>query len=124
MTAAEKRVVREKASPDVWRGRIERWKASGLKAKEFAATENLSARSLSWWHWRLQRRSEVPASTAKRPGRRPGASQEAMSFVPVILRSAEPSPMELILPGEIRVRILPGFDESTLLRIVRTLGPR
>jgi hypothetical protein len=47
MTAAEKRVMREKASPEVWRERIERWKASGLKAKQFAAAENLSPRSLS-----------------------------------------------------------------------------
>ena len=54
MTAAVKRVVREKASPEVWSERIERWKSTGLKAKEFAAAENLSPRSLSWWHWRLQ----------------------------------------------------------------------
>ena len=66
MTAAEKRVVREKASPKVWSERIERWKSNGLKAKELAAAENLSPRSLSWSHWRLQRRSDVPASKPQR----------------------------------------------------------
>ena len=45
MTGAEKRAVRERASPEVWREGIERWKLSGLKAKEFAAAENLSARN-------------------------------------------------------------------------------
>jgi hypothetical protein len=49
MTAAEKREVRERASPEVWRERVERWKSSGLRAKEFAAAETLSPRSLSWW---------------------------------------------------------------------------
>ena len=122
MTATEKRVVREKASPEVWRERVERWKSSGLQAKEFAASENLSPRSLAWWHWQLQRRSEVPA-IAKRT-RRSKKRPASMSFVPVVVRAAEATPMEIVLPGEIRVRIDVGFDEATLLRLVRTLGSR
>jgi hypothetical protein len=47
-----------------------------------------------------------------------------MSFVPVVVRAAEAMPMEIVLPGEIRVRIDVGFDEATLLRLVRTLGSR
>ncbi len=43
MAATEKRAVRERASPAVWRERVEGWKSSGLTAKEFAATENLAA---------------------------------------------------------------------------------
>ncbi len=122
MTATEKRVVREKASPEVWRERVERWKASGLQAKEFAAAENLSPRSLSWWQWQLQRRSEVPAITKRT--RRAKKRATSMSFVPVVVRAAEATPMEIVLPGEIRVRIDVGFDEATLLRLVRTLGSR
>ena len=122
MTATEKRVVREKASPEVWRERVERWKASGLQAKEFAAAENLSPRSLSWWQWQLQRRSEVPAITKGR--RRAKKRAASMSFVPVVVRAVEATPMEIVLPGEIRVRIDVGFDEATLLRLVRTLGSR
>ncbi len=83
MMATEKRVVREKASPEVWRERVERWKSSGLQAKEFAAAENLSPRSLSWWHWQLQRRSEVPASTKRT--RRAKKRAASMSFVPVVV---------------------------------------
>jgi transposase len=66
MAATEKRAVRERASPAVWRERVERWKSSGLTAKEFAATENLSPRSLSWWLWRLQRRGETAKSGPKK----------------------------------------------------------
>jgi hypothetical protein len=120
--ATEKRVVREKASPEVWRERVERWKASGLQAKEFAAAENLSPRSLSWWQWQLQRRSEVPAT--KKRTRRAKKRAASMSFVPVVVRAAEAAPMEIVLPGEIRVRIDVDFDEATLLRLVRTLGSR
>jgi hypothetical protein len=122
MTATEKRVVREKASAEVWRERVERWKSSGLQAKEFAASENLSPRSLVWWHWQLQRRSEVPARTKR--SRRSKKRAASMSFVPVVVRAAEATAMEIVLPGEIRVRIDVGFDEATLLRLVRTLGSR
>jgi len=122
MSATEKRVVREKASPEVWRERVERWKSSGLQAKQFAAAENLSPRSLSWWHWQLQRRVEVPAGMKRT--RRVKKDAAAMSFVPVVVRAAQATPMELILPGEVRVRIDAGFDEATLLRLVRTLGSR
>ena len=122
MTAAGKRVVREKASPEVWRERVERWKSSGLQAKEFASAENLSPRSLSWWHWQLHRRSEVPATTKRT--RRAKKRAVSMSFVPVVVRAAEATPMEIVLPGEIRVRLNVGFDEATLLRLVRTLGSR
>jgi hypothetical protein len=121
---AEKRVVRKKASPVEWRERIERWKSSGLKAKEFAATENLSARSLTWWHWRLHRTSEVPGPTVKKRRRATKKGQDALSFVPVVLRSSESAPMDLILPGEIHVRIRADFDEATLLRLLRVLGSR
>jgi|SRR5579859_5652117 len=121
MTAIGKRVVREKVSPEVWRERVERWKSSGLQAKEFAAAENLSPRSLAWWHWQL-RRSEVPA-TMKR-AKRAKKRCAAVSFVPVVVRASEATPMEIVLPGEIRVRIDVGFDEATLLRLVRTLGSR
>ena len=123
MAATEKRVVREKASPEVWRERVERWKASGLQAKEFAAAENLSPRSLSWWHWQLQRRSGVPAAAKKRT-RKAKKRASSMSFLPVVVRAAEASPMEVILPGEIRVRIQSGFEEATLVRLVRALEAR
>ena len=121
---AEKRVVREKASSVEWRERVERWKSSGLKAKEFAATENLSPRSLTWWHWRLHRGSEVAGPPVKKRRRATKKRQKALSFVPVVLRSSESAPMDLILPGEVRVRIRPDFDEATLLRLVRVLGSR
>src|SRR5260370_41471726 len=92
MTATEKRVVREKASPEVWRERVERWKASGLQAKEFAAAENLSPRSLSWWQWQLQRRSEVPAITKRT--RRGKERATSVTFGPRGVRAAGGTRME------------------------------
>jgi hypothetical protein len=122
MTAAEKRVVRPKASPEAWRERVERWKASGLGAKEFAAAEDLSPYSLSWWKWRLQRQTEAPA--AKKASRKPRAKRASLSFVPVVVREATTAPMDLILPGGIKIQVPAGFDEGSLLRLIRTLESR
>jgi hypothetical protein len=122
MTATEKRVVRAKVSPETWKDRVERWKASGLGAKEFAAAENLSPYSLSWWKWRLQREAEAPA--ARKATRKARAKRASMSFVPVVVRDASARPMEVILPGDVRVRVDSGFDEASLLRLVRALESR
>src|SRR5258708_32543936 len=97
MTATEKRVVREKASPEVWRERVERWKASGLQAREFAAAENLSPRSLSWWQWQLQRRSEVPAITKRT--RRAKKRPTPRSSLPGGVSASERNPMESLCTG-------------------------
>jgi hypothetical protein len=125
MTVAEKRLVRKKVSAEVWSERVERWKSSGQTAKEFAAAEAVSAHSLSWWHWRLRRGSEEGSAGVKLRSRRSTKGERSMSFVPVVLRNgAEQAPLELILPGEIRVRVHPGFDEATLLRVIRVIGER
>ena len=108
MSATERRTVRPKESPETWRDRVERWKASGLGAKEFAAAENLSPYSLSWWKWRLQRQSEGPVVSKQRARR----------------SKATPAPMDVILPGDVRVRVHAGFDEASLLRLVRVLESR
>jgi len=130
MAAQEKRVVRERVSPDEWRERIVRWKSSGLSGKDFAVKEGLSARSLSWWSWRL-RHPAGPASSATKAVRRSRrsprkkASSRAVSFLPVVLsepKSEVPEIVEVVFPSNLRLRVSLAIDESTLLRIVRALG--
>ncbi|MDQ3266565.1 MAG: hypothetical protein M3Y59_23445, partial [Myxococcota bacterium] len=38
---------------EVWRERLRRWQASGLKIEEFAEREGVKPGSLKWWRWRL-----------------------------------------------------------------------
>jgi hypothetical protein len=47
-----------------------------------------------------------------------------MSFVPVVVQEAAAAPMDVILPGDVRVRVHAGFDEASLLRLVRVLESR
>src|SRR5678816_1488637 len=100
---------------ETWAKRVERWKDSGLSAKEYAAETGLNARSLSWWRWRLaggeptrkQRRSHSSRRAAERT--RP-STLSPLSFVEVT--AAVPSePLEVVLSSKLRVRIPIGFDD-------------
>jgi len=123
----EKRVVRPHADEAVWRDRVERWAGSGLTGKEFAAKEDLSPRSLSWWRWRLQRSAAAPAERPKQRRRtRRKRPANGLSFVPVVVGSARsadaPSIIEVVLPSNLRLRVPASIDETSLVRIVRALG--
>ena len=127
MSTDEKRQKREHASREEWRDRVERWKASGLRGKEFAAKEDLSPRSLSWWRWQLHR-SETSALVQpkqRRQGRRK-TTADKLSFVPVVVGKAKvataPSIIEIVLTNDLRLRVATEIDEAALVRVVRALG--
>lgn len=127
----------ERASAVEWAKRVERWKDSGLTAKEFAAESGLKASMLSYWQWKL-RASGVSArdagtgeQTRKRTLAKSGATGRSrelagpgpMQFVELpatVVTSPEPA-LEVVLDGGQRVRVSVGFDEATLTRVLRAL---
>jgi transposase-like protein len=83
-------------------GVLEEVAASGLSLREFAARANLSAQRLYRWRRQLQ---SSPAATPPFVEIRPTGS----AGIEVLLRS-----------GHV-LRVGPGFDEETVLRLVRAL---
>lgn len=124
-----------RTSSEQWAKYVERWKDSGLTAKEFAAEAGVKASSLSYWRWKLSAatrgrsdtESEVlpappePTVPAKRRNKVPAVGPSA-GFVelPVATLASAPAVLELLL-GEVRVRVPAGFDEATLTRLVRAV---
>lgn len=48
-----------------WRAIVARHDSSGMTIKEFANSEGLNPRTLSWWRWRIRRKEdEVPSAVA------------------------------------------------------------
>lgn len=99
-----------------WASLIERWKRSGLTAKQFAERTGVSWRTLSWWKWRLG------AGTTSR-----GAPSKGMDMVPVQVVASQPealeapeTPVELVVDGVV-VRVRRGFDGDTLARVLDML---
>jgi len=84
----------------------------GWSWAELSRRSGLPVWKLRWWRTRLAR---------KRPARRPGRT-----FVPVkIVESPrnDSSPLEVITPSGVRIRVAVDFDADHLRRVVRALEP-
>ena len=123
--------MKDPAIRETWAKRVERWKESGLSAKEFAAELGINARSLSWWRWQLSKSDAV--SEAPRPRRRrsrlspvPTSLAPALSPMTFVEMTASVmgEPLEIVMPSTLRVRVPTGFDDATLGRLLAVLERR
>ena len=113
-------------SREVWTKRVERWRASGLSANEFAAELGVNAATLAQWKYRLaaESRAARPSETALAPA--------ALSFVEVNAeaqpvapeRPAAQSTFDLVLLNGITVRVPSQFDAVALRRLVDVMTAR
>jgi hypothetical protein len=100
----------------MWAKRVARWKASGLRAKEFGAKFGIKPKSLEWWKWRLgsdAKRRRTPVKSA----RLPATAMAPLTFVEMATGLGHES-LELVLANGVRIRVPPGFDAATLLRLL------
>ena len=95
----------------LWRKRLARWKASGLKVGAFCGREGVTPTAFAHW------RKEIASRDARR------AEAAGPLFVPVRVAPA-PVPLEVGLSGGRVVRVPPAFDPAHLLAVVAALeGP-
>ena len=103
-----------RGSREVWAKRVAQWKASGLKAKDFARRQKVSEVSLKWWKWRLG------AESRKRSKK---AAMSPLTFVEMTT-AMQREPLEIVLEGGARVRVPQDFDEATLARLLDVFEQR
>jgi hypothetical protein len=120
---------------------VERWRDSGLTAKEFASETGVKASTLSFWGWKLRadggrgaggatKRRTHSTGAGRRAARRVAPSSRFVEFGPSAVVRAMPAAatpalavsLEVVLSGGVVVRVPAGFDEATLGRVVRALG--
>jgi transposase len=109
-----------------WAELVAKWKRSGLTAKKFGAREGVRPKSLSWWSWRLGRSEVISDESA--------ASKTALpAFLPVHVVEREFGAMstnspdrhvDILVDERSTVRVLPGFDEQTLRRVLNVLSEK
>jgi hypothetical protein len=107
---------------DVWRTRVESWRASGLTAKQFAAQHGIRAGTLVWWSWRLGVRAKQPLAARTKSLPAKIATIRPLTFLEMTAVHAEP--VEVVLPNGLRVRVGDGFAERTLARVLDVLERR
>ena len=103
-----------------WTKRIERWRESGLTAKEFASETGLNVNTLQNWSWRL-------AAEERRGQRRPTRARvefvevSAAAMIGPLVGAAAPT-FEVVLASGTTVRVPPGFDSAALRQLLDVVG--
>ena len=93
---------------EYWRGVVEEWRASGVSKAAFCRERGIATWKFHYWHARL--------TTEPAAGKSNGAAE---MFARV--HATGGSGLRLRLGG-LELEIEPGFDETTLLRLLRVLG--
>lgn len=112
---------------EVWTKRVERWRDSGLTAKEFAAEIGVNYQTLQHWSWKLgnegsssqgkrrrgraRRTQRVPVVEVVGTDKASGVSEEALRY-------------EVVLASGVTVRVPSHFDDSSLGRLLSVLEAR
>jgi hypothetical protein len=102
---------------ETWAKRVERWQASELTAKEFAAEIGVNAHTLAHWKWQLGK--QAAAKTVKGPCRERSAA--AVSFTELAVERVSlpaSSAIEIVVDAGLVIRVGTQFDEDTLRRVL------
>ncbi len=107
-----------RASRDEWRKRVDRWKESGLTAKEFASETGINAGTLQFWRYKLKKgESEV------RSRRATSAETSILSSIvevrPTVV--AAESRFEIELGNGRRLHVPSAFDAASLKALLAVL---
>jgi hypothetical protein len=108
-----------------WAKRVERWKDSGLTAKEFAGELGINPRSLVFWKWQLKRDGlGTPAIAREQPPKVPRRRSAAKLPLVELRPSLMETRIELELGAGRRLKIPAGFDVDSLRRLLSLLEAR
>jgi hypothetical protein len=99
----------------LWIERLARFSESGLCPAEFCAAEGVSLPSFYSWKRRLNTESRSSAAEQNLD------TQLAPRLLPVCLPAAA-TPVELVLPSGVVLRVPPGCDLAFLRSLVESLG--
>ncbi len=112
-----------RATREEWTVRVAQLKQSGLSLARFAAQIGVNAKTLSWWRTQLAAASTSPKRVRVRNRQERSAALAPLNFIEMTT-SIDSGPVEVVLPSGISVRVRPGFDSSTLVRVLDVLDSR
>ena len=111
--AQEKRP--ERRTPEQWAGLVKEYEASDQSQRGFCAERGIGQSSLRYWRRRLQ--EDTP-----RGARVPGARLLPVSVYEDGPLHAGSGGLTLVASNGVRIEVAPGFDVTTLERVLATLG--
>jgi hypothetical protein len=115
--------VHPKTSAEEWQKRVERWRASGLTADQFAAELGINAGTLKFWQYKLRKEKRIEGVRKRCSAGKSAVSTTAPAFVEV-RSSYGDARFELELRNGRLIRVPEGFDGNALERLVAILEPQ
>ena len=106
-----------------WYGHVRAFAGSGLSVAAYCRREGLQGNSFRRWQLVFRESDEDLESGEDLVGPDCVAAVKSLEalFAEVAVPSVEASTIEVVLAGERRIRVAPGFDEETLRRVVAAL---
>ncbi len=108
-----------------WRRRLNQWERSGLSQAAFCRRHGLKAVTFGWWKRKLgtasassQARGRGGSRASSGPGR--GSTPDA-NFVEVAMTSADAAAYEVVLSGDLVLRLPVDFDPDKVSQLVAAL---
>jgi len=103
----------ERRTPEQWSALVKEYEASGQSQRGFCSERGIGQSSLRYWRRRLE-------------GDRPGGGRiSGARLVPVRVCGDGPSHagsgLTLVVGSSLRIEVAPGFDVTTLERVLTTL---
>jgi|SRR5579859_2647828 len=118
----------DRTAREAWAERVGELKKSGLTLREFASQRGINHRSLSWWKWQLASKAPATARKRTRRSRSPAAIAKTTTISPLtfveMTAATDSDRLEVVLSSSVRVRVRPGFDATTLGRLLDVLEAR
>jgi transposase len=110
-------MARARVDRNEWKRRVQRWKDSGLTAKEFAAETGINAGTLQFWRYKLKDGDRPPIRGM------PGSRSAAILSSLVEVRAPAVAPVvdqrfEIELANGRRVRVGRDFDAESLRALI------
>jgi len=112
-------MARARAGRDEWQKRVQRWKDSGLTAREFAAETGINAGTLQFWRYKLKHGIRPAARTKRKPPSNEILASLVEVRAPVV--ADDDRRFEIELGNGRRVRVGSGFDAETLRSLIAVL---
>ncbi|MGV1030505.1 MAG: IS66 family insertion sequence element accessory protein TnpA [Dermatophilaceae bacterium] len=108
--------MRKRRSAEQWGEIVERWRASGESAREFATHEGVVPGTLSWWGNRLKTDVARRARVAK-------GTEQAFTQLRVTGSSSSSSGgrVEVVTPSGLVVRVTGAVSEADLVAVLRAV---
>jgi hypothetical protein len=105
--------LRDAKKEAMWRRHVRGQARGGLSVRAYCSAHGLQEYSFYWWRRELARREANPPAV----------------FVPVTVAAETPAPasvgeMEIVLPGDRRVRVLGSVDKRMLADVLDVLAAR